>query len=55
MLPFLGIVIMVIGEWGCSMHRNGRGGGNQSEITKYLKQIVEHSNPSGKFHFVNYK
>ena len=30
-------------------------GGNQSEITKYLNKIVEHSNTSGKFHFVNYK
>ena len=37
MLPFLGIIVIVIGEWGCTMCRDGKGG-NQSEITKYLKK-----------------
>ena len=41
-------------EWGCTIYRDGKGG-NESEITKYLNKIVEHSNTSGKFHFVNYK
>ena len=40
---------------GCTMYRDGGGGGNQSEITKYLNKIVEHSNTLGDFHSVNYK
>ena len=36
------------------MCRDGKGD-NQSELTKYLNKIVEHSTTSGKFHFVNYK
>ena len=39
LLPFFGIIVTVIGEWGCTMCRDGGGGGggNQSEITKLKK------------------
>ena len=37
MLPvaFFLDIIVIIGEWGCTMCRDGKGG-NQSEITKYF-------------------
>ena len=39
MLPvaFLGIVVKVIGDWGCTMCSDGKVG-NQSKIIKYLQK-----------------